>query len=138
KLNFMDSTNKGNKNAPGFAGIIQKALDPLNFNSKFKNQFLDTHTNILLNAYNLNYAALISINQGQIIVKGIKNKPKINLNKNALGWDAFLEMDSSIFLALAMNRLSLFGIIKYWIQSKIKMKGLRKLLVLMKVFKLLG
>jgi hypothetical protein len=46
-------------------------------------------------------------------------------------------MEAQIFLALAMKKLSLIGILKKWIAKKIKMKGIRKLLIFLKILKFL-
>lgn len=51
--------------------------------------------------------------------------------------DAYVEMDTQIFLAIVMNRLSILGIVKKWLVRQIKMKGIRKLLILLKVINLL-
>lgn len=130
--------NLQEKKVRGFAGIIEKVLAPLNENKKFKENFSDINVKILLNATNVNFAALIIIKNGTIRVESLLNKPKENLNKEKVGWDAFLQMDTQIFLAFAMMRLSMIGMIKKILERKIKLKGLRKLLILLKVFTILS
>ncbi len=130
--------NLQEKKVRGFAGIIEKVLAPLNENKKFKENFSDINVKILLNATNVNFAALIIIKNGTIRVESLLNKPKENLNKEKVGWDAFLQMDTQIFLAFAMKRLSMIGMIKKILERKIKLKGLRKLLILLKVFTILS
>ena len=134
----MNTSTIINEEARGFAGIIKNALLPLNSNPVFKEKFSSISLKILLNASNLDHAALIIINKGEIGIKSVKNKPPGNLDQNLIGWDAFLEMNSELFLMLAMNRLSLLGVMRNWMAGKIKMRGLRKLLTLLKVFKLLS
>ena len=121
----------------GFAGLINSVLIPLNDNRKFQEEFRDKSLKILLNASNLNYAALIIVEHGTLNVKSIPNKPKSNLEKKKIGWNAYLEMDTQIFLALAMNRMSLLGVAKKWLIRKIKMKGIIKLLNLLKMINFL-
>lgn len=133
----MSGSNSEKATIRGFAGLINSVLTPLNVNDKFKEKFKNTNVKILLNAVNLKYAALIIVDHGNVEVKSILNKPKENLKKKRLGWDAFLEMDTQIFLAIAMNRISLLGVAKKWLFRKIKMRGIRKLLNLLKMFKLL-
>ena len=133
----MTELNQENKKLRGFAILISSILKPLNDNKKFQETFRKVDVKILLNALNLNYAALIIIDHGIIRVESIPNKPKNNLKKRALGWNAYLEMDTQTFLAIAMNRLSLIGVAKKWLTHKVKMRGMRKLLVLLKVFKFL-
>jgi hypothetical protein len=133
----MTELNQDSKKLRGFAVLINSILTPLNENKKFQEKFRAYDIKILLNASNLKYAALIRINHGFIEVESIPNKPKVNLKKCKLGWNAYLEMDTQTFLAIAMNRLSLIGVAKKWLTHKVKMRGMRKLLVLLKVFKFL-
>ncbi|MBA7690636.1 hypothetical protein ES703_99167 [subsurface metagenome] len=133
----MVEPNQENNEIRGFAVLINSILTPLNENKRFQNKFQNVSTRILLNASNLKYAALIVINHGFVRVESIPNKPKGNLKKRKVGWDAFLEMDTQTFLAIAMNRLSLLGVAKKWLTGKVKMRGIRKLLNLLKMFRFL-
>ena len=121
----------------GFASLIYSVLVPLNENSKFQEKFSNKNAKILLNASNLNYAALIVIDHGSVNVKSIANKPITNLKKNEIGWNAFIQMDTQTFLALAMNRISMIGVAKLWVTHKIKIRGIRTLLLLLKMLKIL-
>lgn len=121
----------------GFASLINSVLVPLNENNKFQEKFRNTNAKILLNASNLKFAALIVIDHGSVKVKSIPNKPKANLKKKKIGWNAFLQMDTQTFLYLAMNRISLLGVAKLWVTRKIKVRGIRKLLLLLKMLKYL-
>jgi hypothetical protein len=134
----MVDINEEKDRIRGFAGLINSILVPLNENKKFQEKFREIDAKILLNASNLNYAALIIIDHGSVKVKSIPNKPKKNLKKKKIGWNAFLEMDTQIFLAIAMRRINMLGIAKMWLTRKIKMKGIRKLLILLKMFNLLA
>lgn len=133
----MVESNQENKKIRGFALLINSILTPLNDNKKFQEQFEKYNIKILLNASNLNHAAIIIIDKGLLRVESVPNKPKENLKKRKVGWDAFLEMDTQTFLALAMNRLSLFGVAKKWLTREVKMRGIRKLLILLKIFRFL-
>ncbi|MFW9998617.1 MAG: hypothetical protein ACFE9Q_01770 [Candidatus Hodarchaeota archaeon] len=133
----MVDSNQKNKNVRGFAVLINSILTPLNENKKFQEKFRKVNTKILLNASNLNHAAIIIVDNGLLTVESIPNKPKENLKKRKVGWNGFLEMDTQTFLAIAMSRLSLFGVAKKWLSRKIKMRGIRKLLILLKMFRLL-
>lgn len=133
----MVESNQENKKIRGFAVLINSILTPLNENKKFQEKFKNLKVKILLNALNLNHAAIIIVDKGLVRVESVPNKPKENLKKRKVGWDAFLEMDTQTFLALAMNRLSLFGVGKKWLTRKIKMRGIIKLLILLKIFKFL-
>jgi len=133
----MVEPNQENNEIRGFAVLINSILTPLNENKRFQNKFQNVSTRILLNASNLKYAALIVINHGFVRVESIPNKPKGNLKKRKVGWDAFLEMDTQTFLDIAMNRLSLLRVAKKWLTGKVKMRGIRKLLNLLKMFRFL-
>ncbi len=130
-------SNEENNEIRGFALLINSILSPLNENKKFQEKFSKIDTRVLLNATNLNYAALIIIDHGFVRIESIPNKPKENLKKKKVGWNGFLEMDTQTFLAIAMSRISIPGMIKKWLSGKIKMRGIRKLLILLKVFKFL-
>jgi len=125
------------KKARGFAGLIVNVLEPLNENPKFKEQFKRKKRKYLINASNLNYAALITLDKGTLIIEGVRNKPKSNLKKKILGWDGYISMNSQIFLALAMDKISLFNIGLKWLTRKIKIKGLIKMFTLLKMLNFL-
>ena len=133
----MADTKEEKEKIRGFAVLINSVLIPLNENHKFQEKFRNKTAKILLNASNLNYAALISIDHGIVNVKSIANKPITNLKKKEIGWNAFLQMDTQIFLALAMNRISILGVAKLWVTRKIKIRGIRTLLLLLKMLKIL-
>ncbi len=133
----MGETKKDEKKVRGFAGLLNSILIPLNENQKFKEEFKNTKTKILLNASNLKFAALIVIDYGTVRVESIPNKPRSNLKKKVVGWNAFLEMDTQTFLGFAMNRISLLKVAKQWLTRKIKMRGITKLLLLLKMLKFL-
>jgi len=133
----MADMNEEKEKIRGFASLINSVLGPLNENSKFQEKFKNTEAKILLNASNLKYAALIVIDHGSLDVKSIPNKPKANLKKKKIGWDAFLEMDTKTFLNFAVNRISKLGVAKMWVTRKIKIRGIRTLLLLLNVFKIL-
>ncbi|MFX1338713.1 MAG: hypothetical protein ACFFDK_08900 [Promethearchaeota archaeon] len=134
----MSETKLEKERVRGFAGLLASGLLPLNEKKKFKEQFANTDIKILLNAVNVNFAALIIIKNGVLRVESIPNKPKENLKKKKLGWDALLAMDTQTYLALAMNRLPMSKLGLKVLTGKVKVRGLRKLLVLKKMLLLLS
>ena len=124
-------------NARGFAGLIKNIMEPLNGNPDFEQKFKKVDKIFLINAPNLHHAAIISINKGNLKVQSVPNKPESNLSKKKIHWDGLISMDSQIFLALAMNRISMVGIIVKWISKKVTMKGILNLLTLLKIFNFL-
>ncbi|MHA2392793.1 MAG: hypothetical protein ACXAEX_12675 [Promethearchaeota archaeon] len=133
----MVEANQDSKKIRGFAILINSILTPLNENKKFQEKFRTTNVKILLNAPNLNYAAIVIVDKGLIRVESIPNKPRENLKKKNAGWNAFIEMDTQTFLAIVMNRLSLLGVAKKWVTGKIRMRGILKLLILLKILRYL-
>jgi len=133
----MDKTDLVDPKARGFAGLIKSIMEPLNENLEFKEKFKTLDRKFLINASNLNHAAFISVNHGVLKVESVPNKPESNLKKKMIGWDGYLSMDSQIFLALAMNRISIVGIGIKWLLRKVKMRGILKLLSLLSIFEFL-
>jgi hypothetical protein len=134
----MSETELEKKRIRGFAGLIASGLLPLNENEKFREQFKNTDMKILLNATNVNFAVLIIIKNGILSVESIPNKPKENLKKKKVGWDALLAMDTQTYLALAMDRLPMSKLGFKVLTGKVKVRGLRKLLILKKMLILLS
>ena len=130
-------TEEKKKRLKGFAGIVAKQVEPLNSIEKFKEDFKDTELKILLNAKDGKYAALLIIEKGTLIVKSISNQPKSNLEKKVIGWDGYISMDTQIFLSLAMKRLSIVKLGLKIITGNVKIKGIFKLLAMLKLIKIL-
>jgi hypothetical protein len=126
-----------NPNARGFAGLIKNLMEPLNGNPDFEVKFRKVKKKFLINAPNLQYAAILTVNEGKLKVESVPNKPDSNLSKEKIHWDGYISMDSQIFLALAMNRISMMGIIVKWISKKVTMKGILNLLIVLKIFNFL-
>jgi putative sterol carrier protein len=106
-----------------FADSIKKIYEPLNESEKFKEIYKEEQFKILLNPKDGEYAALLSIDKGKISVESIRNKPKQNLDKGALGWDGFLETKIEIFKDIGDGKLKGGDIIKKVVIGKIKVKG---------------
>jgi len=125
------------KEPRGFAGLIANIMNPLNKNPKFKQAFKNTQRIILINATNLQYAALLTIDKGSLKVEGIRNEPKSNLKKEATGWNGYVAMDTQIFLGLATKRISFLKLGLKILRFEVKMRGIFKLLALLKLIKIL-
>ncbi|MHA1913339.1 MAG: hypothetical protein ACW986_12005 [Promethearchaeota archaeon] len=130
-------TEEKKKRIRGFAGIVSKQVQPLNDNEKFKTKFKDTEVKVLLNAKDGKYAALLVIDKGTIYVEGIKNKPKENLKKKVAGWDGLLQMSTESFVKLLeTDELSVGKIVGKILIGKVKIRGIKKVLTLLELFKL--
>jgi len=128
---------KEKKKLRGFAGSVAKQIEPLNEMETFKEKFAETELKILLNAKDGKWAALLVIDNGKIYVEGIKNQPKENIKKKNVGWDGLLETTTSMFLELLGNdKVSTGKVIKKILARKIKIKGIKHVLVLLQLFDL--
>ena len=133
----MSDSNQTIKEPKGFAGLIANVMSPLNENPQFKEAFKNVSLKILINATNLNYAAILTIDKGKLAVEGIQNKPKSNLEKKNIGWNGYVAMDTQVFLAFATKRLSFLKLGLKVLSGKVKVRGILKLLVVLKLIKIL-
>ncbi|MDX1797984.1 MAG: hypothetical protein R3255_04995 [Candidatus Lokiarchaeia archaeon] len=121
----------------GFAGIVSKQVEPLNENEKFKHMFKDSEEKVLLNAKDGKWAALLIIDKGKIYVEGIKNQPKENIKKKNVGWDGLLQTTTPLFMELlGSEKVSMGKVIRKILTGKIKIRGIKHVLVLLKLFEL--
>jgi len=121
----------------GFAGVVAKQVEPLNENEKFKHIFKDTEEKVLLNAKDGKWAALLIIDKGKIYVEGIKNETKENIKKKNAGWDGLLQTTTPMFMELlGSEKVSMGKVIRKVLTRKIKIKGIKHVLVLLKLFDL--
>ena len=125
------------KKLRGFASVVSKQVEPLNENEKFKKIFKDTEVKVLLYAKDGKWAALLIIDKGKIYVEGIKNNPKQNIKKKNAGWDGLLQTTTPMFLELlGSDKVSMGKVIRKVLTGKIKIRGLKHVLVLLKLFNL--
>ena len=130
-------TEEKKKKLRGFASTVAKLVEPLNENEKFKERFKDTKVKILLNAKDGKYAALLIIDKATIHVEGIENKPKKNLKKKVVGWDGLFQTSTPLFLEiLGGDEVSMGKIIRKVLIGKIKIRGIKKVLILLQLFEL--
>lgn len=125
------------KRLHGFAGIVSKQVEPLNDNEKFKQKYKDTQVKVLLNAKDGKYAALLVIDKGTIHVEDFKNNPKENLKKKVLGWDGLLQTKTKTFVGLLeSDDISIGKVIGKILTGRIKIRGIKHVLVLLPLFSL--
>ena len=125
------------KKLRGFASIVAKQIEPLNEMEKFKEKFKDTEVKVLLNAKDGKWAALLVIDKGTIHVEGIKNNPKENIKKKNAGRDGLLQTTTPMFLEiLGSDKLSMGKVIRKILSGKIKIRGIKNVLVLLQLFDL--
>lgn len=133
----MTESNVVLKEPRGFAGLIANIMSPLNNDPRFKRTFEKTRRKFLINATNLQYAALVTIDNGTLKIEAIRNEPKSNLKKKVTNWNGYIAMDTQIFLGLATKRISLLKLGLKILRFEVKMRGIIKLLALLKLLKIL-
>jgi len=70
---------------------------PLNSIDKFKEKFAKESFKILLNPKDGEYAALVTVDKGTVLVEGIENKDKKDLTEEKLGWDGMMKTTKALF-----------------------------------------
>jgi len=129
-------TEEKKKRLRGFAGVVSKQIEPLNDIEKFKKDFKDRTVKILLNATDGKNAALIVIDKGTIHVEEVQNTPKENIKKKNAGWDGRLQAKTKAFVNLLTSEdLSFGSVLGQILTFKIRIRGLRKSLTLLELFK---
>ena len=129
-------TEEKKKKLRGFAGIVSKQVEPLNEIEKFREDFKDRELKILLNAKDGKWAAMLIIDHGKIYVDGIQNQPKENIKKKNAGWDGLLQTKTETFVdLLGGENVSMGSIIAKILTFRIKIRGIKNVLVLLDLFK---
>jgi hypothetical protein len=133
---MIDMTEEKKKKLRGFAGIVSKQVEPLNEIEKFREDFKERELKILLNAKDGKWAAMLIIDHGKIYVEGIKNEPKENIKKKNAGWDGLLQTKTETFVdLLGGENLSMGSIVAKILTFRIKIRGIKNVLVLLDLFK---
>jgi len=123
------------KRIKGFAKVVAKEVEVLNTIEQFKKDFKDSELKILLNAKDGKYAALLVIDKGRVYVEGIENNPKKNIKKKNAGWDGLLQAKTEVFVdLLGGGDISMGSIIWKILTFRIKIKGIKNVLTLLKLF----
>jgi len=123
------------KRLKGFAKVVAKEVEVLNTIEQFKEDFKDSELKILLNAKDGKYAALLVIDKGKVYVESIENNPKENIKKKNAGWDGLLQAKMQLFVELlGGGDISMGSIIWKILTFRIKIKGIKNVLTLLKLF----
>jgi len=121
----------------GDGGIIDNALMPLNTQDKFRKRYAHCHKQFILDSPHWTVAAVIVVDHGTLIVRGIAKEPLDPFRRFIHDSDAYLEMGLYDLLAFAMKRLTLAGILWRWFTHRIKVKRPLRLLKLYRIYSLL-
>lgn len=82
----MSNEKPKKKKLRGFAAIINNIIESVKDKEECKDIIKGLRTRVLLNNKEDKWAALVTVDKGQIIVEGIRNEPKSNLSKKELLW----------------------------------------------------
>ena len=124
------------KRKKGIAGVIWRMMSPLNENEKFKRNFAETTANILLIAKDQKYMAMVKVNKGTLEVDDHPyNKETVKSLKKER--DGLFKADTETLMKLAMGEMGIGKLVVKWITRKVGLRGIRKLIVLYKLFTLL-
>ncbi len=126
------------KKPKGVAGILYNLLMPLESNERFKERYSKFHLKLLINPKDTKRAVIVAVNDGKILIEAISNKDKKDLKKKALQWNGMITTSIPILLDIAMGKLNLMGMIKKIISRKMKVRGIKNLLIMKKMFALAG
>jgi len=82
----------------GFAKTIGMAIDSVKDTEEGKMIIKGEKTRVLFNPKDGKWAALVTINNDQVTVEGIKNSPKKNLSRKNLYWWGYFEATLEDFM----------------------------------------
>ena len=134
-------TEDGKKKPPqeeerkGLAGLLWQQMAAINTSSKFKEQYADAKMSFLYNLTDQKYAALITIENGKLDVKNVRND-KEELNK--LEVDAKIACPAGLFFDFSAGKLSKGAALVKMLTGKLKIKGMNKMKELEKIMALLS
>ncbi|MHA1461045.1 MAG: hypothetical protein ACTSO8_06145, partial [Promethearchaeota archaeon] len=81
-------------------------------------------------------AALIVIDKGTVYVEEVKNGSKKDVKKKNAGWDGRLQAKTNDFVNLLTSEdLSFGSVLGQILTFKLRIRGLRKVLILLELFK---
>ena len=131
----MSENEQKKKRLKGFPKIVAKEVEVLNTIDKFKEDYKDKLIKIMLNPKDGKQAALIVIDDGQIYVEGVDNKPKKNIKKKNAKWDGFFQTDTKTFAdLLGGGDITVGQIVGKILTFRAKIRGIKNVLTLLKLF----
>ena len=118
----------------GLAGILWQQMSAINNSNKFKEQYKDAKMIFLYNLTDQRYGALITVENGHLEVKHIKND-KDTLKD--LKVDGMLACTAELFFDFSAGKISKISMLGKILTGKLKVKGMKKMQELGKIMDLL-
>ena len=117
----------------GFAALIGNAINSVKDREEYKELIRGEKTRVVLHNEENKWAALITLENGEITVEGIKNEPKENLSRKRLYWWGYWRFPSLQTLMSAAN----WGVGK-WLKKMAggKIKGASQVAIIGKILAL--
>lgn len=120
----------------GYAQIVAHALMPLNGNAAFRRRYANVKRSFILNSPHWSKVAVVVVDHGSLQVLGLGKKPAAEFTDTVEAADAYLEMGTDTFLAFAMKRLSVAGVLKLWLGCAVRMRKPWRLITLYRLYRL--
>ena len=117
----------------GLAGLLWQQLGKVNQNEKFKEEYADAKISFLYNLTDQRYSALITIENGTLIVKHVDNEKD---NVKNIEVDGSIACTASLFFDFTGGKISKVGMLLKMLTGKLKVKGAKKMQELAKIMAL--
>ena len=108
----------------GLAGLLWIQMKPINQSEKFKEMYKDKTLSILYNLTDQSYAALITVENGVLDIKHIRNEKETLDN---LSVDASMACSTELFFDFSSGKLSKFSALIKMLTGKLKIKNMGKM-----------
>jgi uroporphyrinogen-III decarboxylase len=119
----------------GLAGLLWQQLGAINNSKKFKEQYKDVKMSFLYNLTDQRYGALITVENGHLDVKHVKNDKE---TLKSLKVDGLLACSAGLFFDFTGGKLSKTSMLIKMLTGKLKVKGTKKMKELGKIMELLN
>ncbi|MHA1369506.1 MAG: hypothetical protein ACTSWN_00695 [Promethearchaeota archaeon] len=126
---------KKKKRPRGFAGMIWGQVKLLNESDYFKEKYGQDNLSFLLVATDQRYAAHIIVKDGVVSVDGIPNTKE---DLKQVKPSASMRCKFDDFFAIAAGKVKTAGLLAWLITRRLKIKGIKKLMRLLKYFKIIA
>ena len=117
----------------GLAGLLWQQMGKVNQNRKFQEEYADAKMSFLYNLTDQRYSALITIENGTLIVKHVDNEKD---NVKNIEVDGSIACTASLFFDFTGGKISKVGMLLKMLTGKLKVKGAKKMQELAKIMAL--
>jgi uroporphyrinogen-III decarboxylase len=108
----------------GLAGLLWQQMGAINKSSKFKEKYANSKMSFLYNLTDQRYGALITVENGRLDVKHLRNDEEILKN---LQVDGSLACPAGLFFDFSSGKISKISMLGKMLSGKLKVKGMKKM-----------